>query len=292
MFDEQGALLSRFVSRITPATVTIHRKFSRPHLRRALCCRLGRWRGSMGTSVTHPIILSPSSTRKFDERLDGMPPFGSGAAFCWWEGCGEAVRLNGRSGLMLEEDQGTFQGESPDTQWWAPQRSCWLQGKQAGVSPVSKAAMLDAYEELCARIGVPIFPLTAGGQSLGVVSSGASPADRPPADRPPAHECIPGMDVDPIPGRGAVDDSDIMCLGPARGPPTDNGQISDMDSDASSQLTWARRYRMAKMAASQQYEADRDELLSSPLYFVPSEGSAGHPRGAKRRMSTGYRRKL
>ena len=64
------------------------------------------------------------------------------------------------------------------------------------------------------------------------------------------------------------------------------------DAASSAGCDWAALYRRTKKMASPQYDAEREELLSSPMYFVPAEGTAGHPLGSKRRIGTGYKRKI
>ena len=298
----QGALLSRFIDRLCPATITVGRKFSRPHLRRALCCRLAGWHGSGDASsggVDHPTILSPATERVFDdpEGREG-PSFGSGASMCWWQGCGCPVRLDGRSGLLLlagssreapreassrsrvdsmEVMEQTCSGgrvspeagpcspeAGPCSQWWTAQQAGWLEGKPDGASPLSKLALLDAYEGICARLGLPAVP---GGDLEG-----------PSCDHP-------GLQIAAEAARmSAQADRNAIPLGEkSETPAADEG---------ASPCSWAQRYQQAKRRASSWYHADREELLASPLYFVPAEGTVGHPTGEKRRTSTGYRRKV
>ena len=289
----QGALLSRFIDRLCPATITVGRKFSRPHLRRALCCRLAGWHGSGDASsggVAHPTILSPTTERVFDDQegRDG-PAFGSGASMCWWQGCGQPVRLDGRSGLLLPpagSSRGTPQeasssmvdsveqicpggSGSPEgglgSLWWTAQQAGWLEGKPDGASPLSKVALLDAYEGICARLGLPAVP----GDDL----------EGPCCD----HLSLP-IAEETAAGTSAQADRLTISLGGQSETPA--------AGDGGAPCSWAQRYQRAKRRASSWYHVDREELLASPLYFVPAEGTVGHPMGEKRRTGTGYRRKV
>jgi hypothetical protein len=213
----QGALLSRFLRPLRPATVTVHRKFSRPHLQRALCCRLGAWLGLRG--VPHPTLLSPASLRVFDsEREDSAEAFGSGLAVCWWAGAPAPVQLNGRTGLPFESPEGP-----PPQQNLYPDASL---PDNEPPSPICKAAFLNAYVDLCEEAGISPLPMGGGGHSR-----------------------------------------ELRVYRP------------DL-------------YRLLKQQAGPQYDREREELLSSPNFFMPGQGTAGHPSGSKRRVCTGYSRKL
>jgi hypothetical protein len=192
----------------------VHRKFSRPHLRRALCCRLGAWPGLRG--APHPTLLSPTSLRVFDsEREDNAEAFGSGLAVCWWAGAAAPVQLNGRTGLPFESRS-------------QPSPAASTSAADEPPSPICKAAFLDAYVDLCEAAGVSPLPLGGGGLGDEL---------RRRAHRP------------------------------------------DL-------------YRLLKQQAGPQYDQGREELLSSPDFFMPGQGTAGHPSGSKRRVCTGFSRKL
>ncbi|GAX84745.1 hypothetical protein CEUSTIGMA_g12167.t1 [Chlamydomonas eustigma] len=268
----QGSLLSRFLQPIFITTITVNRKFSRSHLRRALCCRLGGWRGPAGAStvVRHPVLLSPTTSREFDEEGEEDPSaFGSGRVYCWWEGAGQegAVCLNGRTGLLWtgsslgsvipvtasqvvsEEECGRerhgslgswvpvgicsgihqVQGVGALTGsscWWSCQQECcWGRELDPSVSPISKAALLDAYMDLCHHMRATMNCSKEGAEEeLGVES-------------------------------------------------------------------WSELYRRMKREASSSYDIARMELLSSPYFFTPAEGTPGHPEGATNRQGTGFTRK-
>jgi|TARA_B110000003_G_scaffold244537_1_gene253696 hypothetical protein len=103
----QGALLRRFMREpLYVETITIGRKFSEPHLCRAMCCRVDGFRSSCGGfATTHPALMETAVV--FDDvpmDVEEGAVFENPFAMIWCDGDDAAEALNGKTGTFLHED--------------------------------------------------------------------------------------------------------------------------------------------------------------------------------------------
>eukprot|EP00955_Chlamydomonas_euryale_P044406 352886-Chlamydomonas_euryale.AAC.1 len=162
---------------------------------------------------------------------------------------------------------------------------------RALMSPVCKAALFDEYAELCALAGVPLLPgedAPPPAEHAGTMTTAAARHASEPAAAPGA-----------LPGSCSSRDR------PSRGSPGGRDTAGHPGSDMleacaagatraacpEATLSWAQLYRRAKHQACPAYDAARGQLLSSPSFFAPGEGTAGHPAGSARRLRSGFVRK-
>eukprot|EP00798_Chlamydomonas_sp_ICE-L_P009729 gene9729-7602_t len=321
----QGALLSHFLAPLYIASITVERKFSRPHLRRGLCCRLAKWPGG----VHHPTLLSPTCARVFDTAgEEDASAFGGGEAHCWWTGAPDVVRLNGRTGLLLSADVAMLDCSGACPAGGVAPMGGSLSGCATGCiapgsistgcppsivsgcatecppSTVSGCATGCPQSIVSTVVALPKFskgsppPTTSPTCQVGALPGFATA--HPPATASPICkarlwedflglcEALREKDGGEVIGRETV--RETVREGNIEG--SMEGSSGRRGDGKSADHEWAHVYRQAKHDASPWYEAARSELLGSPLYFIPALGTDGHPTGEKRRVCSGYTRKL
>lgn len=128
----QGALLRKFISEpVRVRSIVVGRKFSAPHLRRAVCCRVDGFETRCGGfKATHPALMETAVV--FDDvpmDADEGATFDNPFAMVWCAFDDEGEILNSKTGRM-------FAGE----------------GDAATPSSTCKAAFFASYGELCGDV--------------------------------------------------------------------------------------------------------------------------------------------
>lgn len=167
----QGSLLATVILPIYLSSITIGRKFSDAHARRALCCRLHGIRGSGDFHLTHPAMLCTSvkldeSTISTAPALPGELATRAGATFddsrCFFwaaavaEDAGKCRRsvcciLDGLTGLPLVEEKEEEEEVEVVVEEALNSTTPTMPLREQGPCPISRSALSQCYRRYVTR---------------------------------------------------------------------------------------------------------------------------------------------
>ena len=172
----QGALLAHFLGPLYLKTVTVGRRFSRPHAERALCCRLQDFEPqNRGLSelahpyrIHHPAMLCTAV--KLDQSYISTEgeegrhaDFGEARCLCWAAGERQPELIDGASGTLEPSGCSARVAPLPKLEHFL---ELWREAHAARLAPTSLAALPPSEEEVRAALRGEAAP-SSGSSSAG-----------------------------------------------------------------------------------------------------------------------------